>query len=112
MDDDNEIRAVIGEYFTVLGFAVDSADDGLSAMELIRKRYFDVIITDYAMPGIDGLQFTCAARRQYPNSLIIGMSGNIQEKDFIEAGADAFLSKPFFFHSLLSIILSRIKNPS
>lgn len=106
VDDSNEIRESLGDFLVICGFTVESANSGASALEFIKSRYFDVIITDCDMPEIDGLEFTHAARRQCPKSMIIGMSAHQKEKEFVEAGADAFLAKPFFYNTLLPIIQS------
>jgi len=52
--DDEELRSCIGEAFRGYGYRVDIADGVLSAIALMKKRIYDVILTDKNMPGLHG----------------------------------------------------------
>lgn len=102
IDDNNGIRALLREFLILNGFEAHSANSGISALQLLENNYFDIIITDYSMPGMNGVELTKTVRSLHPHVLIIGMSANRNEKDFLEAGAHAFLLKPLQLQELLS----------
>ncbi|HAK89392.1 MAG TPA: response regulator, partial [Nitrospiraceae bacterium] len=54
---------------------------------------------------IDGVTLTKIMRSRCPDSFIIGISADGDERDFLNAGANAFLHKPFYLHDMLSMIL-------
>lgn len=103
VDDTEGVRRLIQEFLKFHGFKVYGADNGISALNIIEKQQFDIIIIDYSMPKMNGIELTNVIRSRNPNVLIIGMSGNRAEKDFLKAGANAFLPKPLQLEQLLSL---------
>ncbi len=108
VDDDEGVRVFLRDFFRLYGFEIHSVNDGMSALNLLEKKHFDVIITDYSMPGMNGIELTKRVKSLYPHSLIIGISATSAEKNFLNAGADAFLLKPFQLEELLSVYESKI----
>ncbi len=104
VDDDEMVRRLLFEVFRFYGFNVQTVNDGIAALDILKKEDFDIIITDYSMPGMDGIELAKILRLQYPHSLIIGISADCDERNFLSAGADVFLHKPFSLQELLSII--------
>ena len=105
IDDDEDMRAYIYGIVTSAGFSASCCDNGPAALDLTKRERFHVIITDYQMVGMNGADITRELRIRHPDPLlIIGMSGGRKEKDFFEAGADAFCGKPFSPKKLLSLI--------
>lgn len=107
VDDDEKVREMLSDYLQLHDFEVRSAKDGLSAMDLMSldKQRFDVIITDYHMPGMGGIELIKKVRHCSSLETIIGMSGfGATETEFMSAGANAFLLKPFDLHEILSEI--------
>ncbi len=98
IDDDEIIRDSLGIAFTLRGYDLilaETAEEGLLAFE---KETFDVIISDYKLPGINGLELfkqVSAARRSTVNILITAYGGNELYSEAIETGVHAFFSKPF-----------------
>lgn len=107
IDDNKGVRELLREFMKVHGFDAHCIDNGISALNLLKEAHFDIIITDYSMPEMNGIEITKAARAQCPCTLIIGMSGNSNGSDFLMAGADAFLSKPLQLQELLSVCRSK-----
>jgi DNA-binding NtrC family response regulator len=62
VDDDPDVLAVYTEILAETGYAVDSASDGFRAIEFLSAKSYDVIVSDIAMPGMDGIQFLRAVR--------------------------------------------------
>ncbi|MBI3593206.1 MAG: response regulator [Nitrospirae bacterium] len=107
IDDDKSVREFLHDLLRLSGFKSYSADNGISALSLLKKRHFDIIITDCSMPGMNGIELVKIISPQYPHTLIIGMSGNCDEKDFLSAGANAFLAKPFRPDDLLLLFQAK-----
>jgi CheY-like chemotaxis protein len=108
VDDDWVIRQALLDMLTSEGFSVSCCRSGPSALDLSKRKCFQVIITDYHMGGMNGADIAKELRIHCPDSLIIGISGEQKEKDFLKAGADAFFSKPFSPKVLVSMIRSRL----
>ncbi len=97
VDDEEIIRNFLLE---VLGekYDVSLASDGDEAIEQIKKRRFDLIITDLKMPRVPGEEVVKFAQQQDPTSRVIvisGFSSLYMVSQSINNGACAFLSKPF-----------------
>jgi DNA-binding response OmpR family regulator len=107
IDDDKAISGFLDEMLRSDGFEVSCCDDGMSALELAKEKCFDFVITDYRMPGMDGVEITKSLRLQCSGSFIIGISSECKGKNFCDAGANAFLKKPFPFKDLISIIIKK-----
>jgi CheY-like chemotaxis protein len=109
VDDDEKIGNLICHFLGKCSFEVRTVGDGLDAIELLKneKGHFDIIITDYSMPQMNGLELTRVVRQRYPRTVIIGMSGfDSVGNDFMQAGAFAFFRKPFHLPDILYTINS------
>jgi CheY-like chemotaxis protein len=89
---------------------VECCASGSSAIDLLSLKKFDVVITDYRLPGMNGLDIARMQRRAYPESHIIGMSIEMRENEFLEAGANAFLLKPFTIDEFASCVARAFNN--
>lgn len=104
--EDNEInQLIITRMLLALGHSVQVVADGRAVVQQAEAEEYDVILMDYRMPGVDGLEATRAIRRsrRNPATPIIGLSANVLEADrsaCIEAGMDDFLSKPLHLDQL------------
>jgi signal transduction histidine kinase len=86
VDDDHAVRTVLGEQLREMGFAVDEVSDGGSAIERLKLNGgYDVLLTDYAMPGMNGLDTIKSAVSQRPSIHALLMTGYADE----DAVADA-----------------------
>jgi DNA-binding response OmpR family regulator len=99
VDDDPVIRAVVGAGLKALKHEVTACDDGAKAWEILRENHFPVMITDWVMPGMDGIVLTqslrAAPRESY--TYVIMLTGHTKREDYltgVRAGVDAFLVKP------------------
>lgn len=100
VDDEKTIGEVLSEFFDLHDYETYCAYDGLTALGLLKKKHFDIVVTDYTMPEMDGIDLTKIVKSLYPHIFIIGISGNIDGTGFLEAGAHAFLPKPISFEEL------------
>jgi DNA-binding response OmpR family regulator len=86
------------------GFEVRGCEDGTSALNAAAENDFHVIITDYRMPNMNGVDVTKHLRLRFPVAIIIGVSSDDKRTDFLAAGADVFLLKPYRYGDLLTLI--------
>lgn len=104
IEDEKAISEIFHHLLQTDGYEVTCRIDGTSAMLLAMEKCYDFIITDYRLPGEDGIAITRWFRVHCPTACIIGISAGNKELDFLEAGADFFLKKPFLFRELVDII--------
>ncbi|MEB8432178.1 fused response regulator/phosphatase [Cocleimonas sp. KMM 6892] len=99
VDDSTEIRLIIKHYLTKFNHNVDLAVDGGDAWEKITNNEYQVIISDWKMPIMNGLELCKKVRAaNFKNYiyfiLLTGMSGKQNTLDSIKAGIDDFVNKP------------------
>ena len=115
VDDQKELRALLSQFFSLNGYEVESVEDGELAIALIRKKQYDLVVADFKMPKMNGLDLTRRLKLYYPSLSILIMSGSgVGEVFFREAGADAFVTKPLDLSSMRSLVeelLNRKGNP-
>lgn len=108
--EDNEMsRALMQDLLTELGHRVTLAEDGINAVDAVRRQKFDLVFMDVMMPRMDGIKATREIRQSGPigEVPIIGCSAHVRDQSsYISAGMDAFLPKPFE-RSRLETLLSR-----
>jgi two-component system KDP operon response regulator KdpE len=104
VDDEPQIARVLRTSLTSNGHEVTVAQDGAEAMELFLKVQPELVITDLAMPGMDGIELTRAIRER-SNVPVIVLSVRSQDSQKVAAldeGADDYISKPFSIQELLA----------
>jgi DNA-binding NtrC family response regulator len=80
------------------GYEADTALSGKEAFEKMKDHPFDIVITDLKMPGIDGMEVLKTFRKEYPDSIIIMITGFSTVETAVEAmklGAFDYIPKPF-----------------
>jgi CheY-like chemotaxis protein len=108
VDDDRMVRKLLSDILSHYKFSVHVVDGGVSALGLLKEMDFDIVITDYSMPDMNGIELTKIIRSRCPCAFIIGISADCDERVFLDAGANAFLHKPFYLHDLLSVIRQKV----
>jgi sigma-B regulation protein RsbU (phosphoserine phosphatase) len=99
VDDSKAQRHVLSMSLRRWRYEVTEAASGLEALELCRTRHFDIVLSDWVMPGLSGLEF-CRAFRALPGEgyscfiLLTSKSDKAEVADGLDAGADDFLTKP------------------
>lgn len=88
VDDDVAVRTVLGEQLREMGLNVEEVADGTTAIERLKKGHeFDFMLTDFAMPGINGLETIRRAIKQAPGIRAALMTGYADEESTAEARA-------------------------
>jgi CheY-like chemotaxis protein/anti-sigma regulatory factor (Ser/Thr protein kinase) len=98
VDDEELLRSFLSQAMSALGVDVDCAGSGVEALERIRRRVPDVVVTDLRMRGMSGLQLLEQARPLAPGAAFIVITGYGTYGDAVSAGklgAVEFLPKPF-----------------
>ena len=110
VDDEEIIRNFLSEVLDEK-YDVSLASDGDEAIEQIKKRRFDLIITDLKMPRVPGEEVVKFAQQQDPTSKVIvisGFSSLYTVSQSINNGACAFLSKPFSIKELMETVAKAV----
>ena len=98
VDDDEHLRLVMQETLASSGYAVESAESGQQALDILNTESFDLIISDLMMPGIKGNELLKEAKKRYPDIgfFLISAYGTIETAvDAMKTGAYDFITKPF-----------------
>ncbi len=106
VDDDPEVLRTFGRTLRRAGFDVEVAADGRTAVEQVNRDGFDVIVSDIAMPGMDGIQLLREVREHdlhVPVVLVTGAPAVATAAKAVEYGAFQYLTKPVANEDLESI---------
>jgi DNA-binding response OmpR family regulator len=98
VDDDSAIRAFLTEFLEQQAFEVRIAQDGMQALVLVRAEPFDLILVDFQMPGMSGLEVAAEVRKTHPHIPIALMSGTAKALNtdrVMRAGITRVFQKPF-----------------
>lgn len=110
-EDDTKIREIIKDYLETEGFAVLEADNGETALQLIKTEHPDLIVLDIMLPRIDGWS-VCRNIRTFSSIPVIILTARSQEEDRLlgfELGADDYVTKPFSPRELVARIKALLK---
>lgn len=97
VDDEEQIRDILGKYFIKAGFSVEKAADGVEAIRKVEQLKPNIILLDIMMPVLDGIE-VCRQIRKYSQVPIIMLTARAEDEDKImglELGADDYVAKPF-----------------
>lgn len=112
VDDEEKIRLIIKKYAEFEGYEIEEAENGMDAIALCKKEYFDLIILDVMMPELDGFS-TCKEIKKWKDIPVIMLSARGEEYDKIhgfELGIDDYVVKPFSPKELMmriNVVISR-----
>jgi DNA-binding response OmpR family regulator len=119
VEDNHDLALNVTEFFEKKGHIIDYAADGLSALNLVLKQSYEVIILDVMLPGMSGLTFCQQLRENYELDMpVIMLTAKDTEADKLkgfQAGTDDYLVKPFSLPELearLQSLIRRSKNQS
>lgn len=98
VDDSPTTRAIMRNVLTAAGYLVQTAVDGMDAMNQIREQRPDLIVSDFDMPRLNGVDLTrqVKARWNLPVILVTGREQEHHRREGLEAGADAYVIKSSF----------------
>jgi two-component system KDP operon response regulator KdpE len=104
VDDEPQITRVLRTSLQSNGHEVMVAQDGAAALELFMKSQPELVITDLAMPGMDGIELTRAIRQlaQVPIIVLSVRNQDASKVAALDEGADDYITKPFSIQELLA----------
>jgi two-component system KDP operon response regulator KdpE len=114
VDDDPSIRQTLTREMALAGYDAISAADGLEGRAVFEERRPDLLITDLAMPRLDGLGLLAAVRRLDATPVLV-LSVRGEEEDKVRAldlGADDYVTKPFSLRELLARVRTQLRRTS
>lgn len=108
VEDNKIMRDMLQGILAEKGYRVSACEDAPSALLLAGEKQYDIILTDYQMPHMNGDEMVCLLRQQCPDVYIIGFSLANKKQLFLEAGADQFIGKEQLLADLIPVIENRI----
>ena len=97
VDDDAELRGMLGEYLANEQVEVDMAPDGATALRMIERQRPDLVLLDVTMPGLNGFEVLKRLRERWPVPvLMLTARDDVVDRVLgLELGADDYITKPF-----------------
>lgn len=116
VEDDSSIRELLEEILTLEGYSVLSAANGLLAQSLLQHHSFDLIITDFKMPGLDGLELIkwCRSQNIQSESIIMTATSLAKDRQDLSNSLVTIIDKPLkmdFFLKTVHEALSNLSEP-
>lgn len=109
VDDERSMRTSLAMALRSPSYETRHVESGLEAIECLQNTSYDLLITDYKMPKMDGLQLMKTIKKQYPFLPVLVISAaDAPIQEFIEAGASGFLQKPFHVAEIKNLVYSQL----
>jgi len=107
IDDEPNVVKSCARMLELEGFAVEGVTSGKEALDLYRREFFDLVLTDLKMPDVDGLEVLTAVRRLNPDAAVVIFTAYGTKESVVEAlrlGAREFLEKPLDTKVLIATV--------
>jgi DNA-binding NtrC family response regulator len=116
VDDDSSVLSLLTQVMRRLapGHEVIPTGDGEQALHLLAQHPICLLLTDYQLPGLNGLQLAAAAKQHLPSTCVVLMSGDVLTPAAQQERAqqvDYYLHKPFPFQQLQAIVDIALTSP-
>ena len=98
VDDDPSVLKILTDLVAIFGYESATAKSGFEAIEKLEQDFFDIVLTDVVMEGMDGMELLKYIHNNYPNIKVMittGYERKFSYTDMIRAGASDFIAKPF-----------------
>ena len=107
IDDEQIVRMCCTRILRAAGYDVDTSNGGPSALQMIKEKRYDVVLTDLKMPGMDGIDVMVELKKKMPDAKVIVVTGYSTTETAARAmtmGAWNYLEKPFSPETLLAVV--------
>jgi two-component system response regulator GlrR len=104
VDDEKALRRLFASVLEMKGYVVETVEDGITALQHMERHDWDLLITDYCMPRMNGLKLTKQVRSRFPSVPILVVTGDGPCDELVKNGATACVGKPFTSDELLEIV--------
>jgi len=111
VEDARDLAQVIERELTAAGYRVVPAYDGQTALDLLAREQPDLVVLDWMLPQVDGLEVLRRLRQEYPTPVLM-LTARSEEVDRViglELGADDYLTKPFSMRELLARVRALLR---
>jgi CheY-like chemotaxis protein len=95
VDDESSVRLMMIKILKSEKYQIDVAENGCQAIDRIWEKTYDLIVTDYSMPEMDGLMLMRAIKARYPDMPVLFVTGTESICDLLKEEGVTFLLKPF-----------------
>lgn len=112
VDDELLIRDLLYDFFQDQGWEISIAADGKKALEILKNKDVDLLLTDIKMPEMDGLDLTEYVRENYPELPVILMTGFPSVDSAVtalRAKVEDYIIKPFNINQLYKTVEKKVK---
>ena len=112
-EDDGAIREFVVRGLTHGGHEATAVEDGFAALDALTRQNFDLLLTDIAMPGLDGIALALKVAKDHPKTAILLMTGFAAERQRahnLEALFHEVLQKPFSLDVLLMTVSQTLES--
>jgi DNA-binding NtrC family response regulator len=107
VDDEEAFRYMLSSLLSGAGYSVDTADDGVAAINAVQTKLFDVVLCDVKMPKVDGIEVLKFVKSTFPGIEVVMLTGAADVKLAVECmkiGAYDYITKPTTSDDLLTTI--------
>jgi signal transduction histidine kinase/DNA-binding response OmpR family regulator len=104
VDDEPEVRTVLGDLLREAGCLVTAVADGAEALVVCERERFDLVLSDVSMPGLSGWEVTARLRRRFPDirlGVVTGWGDRLDPAQVRAAGIQVVIAKPFHAEDLI-----------
>ena len=115
IEDEENIRKIISYDLRKAGHTIVESGDGQEALDIALKQPFDVLIIDWMLPHVSGIEIVQKLRTQHVDSVMIMLTARDDETDILYAfdqGVDDYVTKPFSPRELLASVNAHMKRQS
>lgn len=114
VEDDEDIRGLVAKTMELQGYDVDTAPDGASGWARLNLERYDLVLLDWMMPALGGLDLVkaCRADPDLEDLPIVMLTAKAREEDLrtgMDAGATAYVSKPFSPRALVDVVATLLR---
>lgn len=110
VDDDRDVRELLGDYLRKKGYEVDEAEDGVVGLHKFRHGEYDAVVSDYQMPRKNGIIFLQDVRRLEPATRLILQTASYGLGELMDRAGLAdvpLLHKPYRMHEVVDLLEPR-----
>lgn len=114
VEDDKALAEAIGEFLKTQGYSVEMTHTGASGRDLLRTYTYDIIILDWTLPEMSGLDVCKDFRSRGGHTPILFLTGRttiVEKEAALDSGSDDYLTKPFQVQELAARIRALLRRP-
>jgi len=111
-DDEPVMQDLMASALEIFGYKIDVVKNGLEAMDRIKRVSYDLLITDYVMPKMNGLELSRWVKSNHPTVPIIMVTGTTPAQENLKSEATALISKPFKVSKFQRVVKQTINRGS